>query len=224
MPVPFLSAFVQVLDTDVKTDACGKSRPHAKVIAVAHQRVGQVVSSEWGYWHAVTLDGREIHGDFGYDGWRRALWALLSDVESRGALPATPAVPRTRAEWLRYLCSFQQHGQSTSATSAYLGHDMSGRLRDGMFPWPVLKAGEGYSKPTEQIMQELRATATKMKVLTAFQARLRRFVHHVTEVSPGWKLVREVDYADNSTEVEEIARNGTLRRRMTTGPGGDACF
>lgn len=224
MSVPFLSAFVQVLDTDVKTDACGKSRPHAKVVAVTHQRVGKVVSSEWGYWHAVTLDGREIHGDFGYEGWRRALWALLTDVESQGLLPATPAVPHTRAEWLRYLRGFQQHGQPTSATGMYLGSDMAGRLRDGLFPWPVLKAGEGYSKPTELIMQETRATAAKMAVLTAFQARLRRFVHHVIEVSPGWKHVREIGYADNSTEVEEVARNGTMRRRMTVAPGGDACF
>jgi len=54
--------------------------------------------------------------------------------------------------------------------------------------------------------------------------RYLRFHHYVTEVAPGWTKVRDIHFADNSIEQEQVDRNGNTRRVMIDGPHGDICF
>lgn len=222
----YLAAFVRTRDDDLQPGLRGPTAS-TKHISVGRVTIGRVVSQH-DYWHAVTADGREIRGDFGYGGWRRAVWALVRDAEARGIFPALPEKPRTCAEWLRYVASFHQHGVPTTPGGVYLSTgywNEAGRLiGEALHTRPTLKVGESYSKPSDQIVAESKATATKVEEVAAFQARYRRFVHHVREVAPGWREVTKVGYADNSTEVREVARDGTVRQRMLVGPGGDACF
>ena len=55
--------------------------------------------------------------------------------------------------------------------------------------------------------------------------RYQRFHSYMTETRHAWQFVRDVYYADNSTEREERSvLTGQVRRRQITAPSGDLCF
>lgn len=53
--------------------------------------------------------------------------------------------------------------------------------------------------------------------------RHRSFLHFLKEVTPQWRVVETIHYADNSEEIKEVDKNGNVRYRMTVAPHGDLC-
>lgn len=213
----------------VGTDATGAplagyASTEKKRIAVTVKRrpVGWLLSDQWRHWKAELLDGTSITGDFGYDGWRRALGALLSAVSARGEAPTgSDARPSTAAEHLRSLAARGQHGAPTTPATYYLnlwcGSDASRDLG-----YELSDARRERGEPLDP--EGWRTTAAVLIDVEAVWKRLRRFAEH-RESATRWVKVREVAYADNSDEVEEVCEElRSFRRRLTRAPSGDACF
>lgn len=80
----------------------------------------------------------------------------------------------------------------------------------------------GYNEYYWGLARDLMDFATYERVV-ALSHRYRRYVHHVTEVSPQWQVIDTIYFADNSVEVVERSKDGRSRRRMTVPPGGDRC-
>lgn len=72
--------------------------------------------------------------------------------------------------------------------------------------------------------QDLFPTHAEWIAASELLARYHRFHHYVTETLPGWQNGRRFHYADNSIEVEQVARDGRTRRVMEVAPHGDLCF
>jgi len=171
-------------------------------VTVCRKPIGFLVESYWGYWHGEMLDGTAVNGDFGYGNKYTPVGALWRRAMVTGLLPDVPE-PSTPGDFLRELAFSGQHGHrhtpaSYIATSGYCSYYWSGETQRMDHPMWV-KVAE-------------------------VSARLRRFAHYRDEIKPQWAEVREIYYADNSTEVVEVNRHGDERQRMTAGPSGDACF
>ena len=62
-------------------------------------------------------------------------------------------------------------------------------------------------------------------LVARLSVRYRRFIHHMTEVAPGWQEVpgSKVCWANNSVEITERASDGRTRIRQLVAPHGDVC-
>ena len=67
-------------------------------------------------------------------------------------------------------------------------------------------------------------TAEEHEKILKLTKRYRKFCYHVKEVSPKWKTINKIHFADNSVEAEQQDKYGNIRRIMETAPHGDVCF
>jgi len=207
-----LSAFVRFQPV-----AFANGKPTAYRVIVAGVVVGTVQDDAgFSYYKPVTPDGTVLRCDSGYDNYKKPAWTLIDYAFERGELPVCPDMPHNSAGWLRLLASFTQYGCRTSPEHVNLGYASSNIGH--AFPFSCGKSQEVYA-------EERKRDAAIYERTAAFQARYRRFCHYMKEVKPGWTYKRTVNYADNSTEVEEVGYSGeVLRSRCVTGAGGDACY
>ncbi len=185
-------------------------------VSVCRKRVGAIVSSEWGYWRGELLDGAEVRGDYGYNGWSRAVWGLLQAATTRGdAFPEGFDVPpKGAAALLRAAAWGGQHGHVATPRSLYVSAWCGGDATRS-----VVRTLEGRGLDFRAANE---AAPAAVKELCELKHRYDRAHDFATR---GWQHLRGHSYADNSDEVEEVnPRLPRLRRRMTRGPGGDACF
>lgn len=101
-------------------------------VSVCRKRIGAIVSDRWGYWRGELLDGDEVRGDYGYNGWSRAVWGLLQAATTRGdTFPEGFDVPpKGAAALLRAAAWSGQHGHVMTPrgvyVSAWCGRDTRG--------------------------------------------------------------------------------------------------
>ena len=207
-----LSAFVRY-----QPIAFANGKPTAYRVVVAGVVVGTVEDDAgFSYYKPVTPDGTVLPCDSGYGNYHKPAYKLMQYAFDRDELPTIPDVPRTNAEWLRYIASFTQHGCAT--TPEHVSLCFCGNTVGYAFPIVCGKSQEDYT-------EDRKRDAAIFARVEKFQARYRRFCHYMKEVKPGWTYKRTVNYADNSTEIEEVGYGGeVLRSRCVMGAGGDACY
>lgn len=89
------------------------------------------------------------------------------------------------------------------------------RLRDGGDEWRAYRVSGDWPK------WEL--TNENYDAMVSAAKRYRAILHYFREIEPEWTYVETIHYADNSTMVYEINRNGQMRSHMTVSPHGDIC-
>jgi hypothetical protein len=128
--------------------------------------------------------------------------------------------PRSLAAKLVALASLGQHGHRCTPRNFFMGDpdrvQACGPHRGAVDPNALYCEYYWSNAKFDMTYEEYRRVAR-------LSNRYRRFVHHVTEVKPGWREVERVHYADNSIEAVQLATDGRSRTVLVVGPGGDPC-
>ncbi|MFD1608726.1 hypothetical protein [Oceanobacillus luteolus] len=75
----------------------------------------------------------------------------------------------------------------------------------------------------QKIAEEMGANDLIWKDIFKLNERYQRFIHYVLEEKPNWKVIKTINFADNSIEIVEESDSGERRSRLIQAPHGDFC-
>lgn len=125
---------------------------------------------------------------------------------------------RSYTDLLRWLAAnVSQYGQRQSVQTFYLGSRTYG-------PPETREIDPHGAFRLNQKLWKVQLTQEQYEQLFVLQERYVSFHRHLTEVAPEWKTVDRINWADNSVDLIQEAKDGRRRTVQETAPHGDICY
>lgn len=112
------------------------------------------------------------------------------------------------------------------------GHNVGGVLYPTRFDHVHLGCRDGSAGYDYHLIDTFcpwKITSDHLSAMRRARARYVEILHYLREIEPEWRPDTSVSpdgmayFADNSTELHEVSKDGRRRYRMVTAPHGDAC-